>query len=77
MHQDSAIALGNSRIKPADPGAVKIKQIVADVLIYLSIRSIKTLKTEFLEGPLRFAWEYIFKQGVAILRRTPTMRIAA
>lgn len=28
----------------------------------LFIRSIRTLKTEFSEGPLRFAWECIFKQ---------------
>ena len=28
----------------------------------LFIRSIKTLKTEFSEEPLRFAWECIFKQ---------------
>jgi hypothetical protein len=31
-------------------------------LLDLFIRSIRTLKTEFSEGPLRFAWECIFKQ---------------
>jgi hypothetical protein len=53
---------GNWRPDESKPNMVLLDYGLGRGNLDLFIRSIKTLKTEFSEGPLRFAWECIFKQ---------------